>query len=61
MSSKTISCVSSFLPLSRTVDTIAQLQPNAVVWDDPLVLSRNDVADSAEQVTAWAEGLNLNQ
>lgn len=46
---------------SRTVDTIAQLQPNAVVWDDPLVLSRNDVADSAEQVTAWAEGLNLNQ
>lgn len=46
---------------SRTVETIAQLQPNAVVWDDPLVLSRNDVADSAGQVTSWAEGLNLNQ
>lgn len=46
---------------SRTVETIAKLQPNATVWDDPLVLSRNGVADSAEQVTAWAEGLNLNQ
>ena len=46
---------------SRTVETIAQLQPNAAVWDDPLVLSRNDVADSAAQVIAWAGGLNLNQ
>ena len=46
---------------SRTVETIAQLQPDAAVWDDPLVLSRNDVADSAAQVIAWAEGLNLNQ
>ena len=46
---------------SRTVETIAQLQPNAAVWDDPLVLSRNDVADSAAQVIAWAGRLNLNQ
>ena len=46
---------------SRTVETITQLQPDATVWDDPLVLSRNDVADSANQVAAWAEGLNLNQ
>ena len=45
---------------SRTVETIAKLQPNATVWDDPLVLSRNDVAGSADQVTAWAQGLNLN-
>ena len=46
---------------SRTVETITQLQPNAAVCDDPLVLSRNDVADSAAQVIAWAGGLNLNQ
>ena len=46
---------------SRTVDSIAQLQPNATVWDDPLVLSRNDVAGSADQVIDWAEGLNLNK
>lgn len=46
---------------SRTLDAIAQLQPNATVWDDPLVLSRNNAADSAGQVTAWAESLNLNQ
>ena len=46
---------------SRTVETITQLQPDAAVWDDPLVLSRNDVVDSANQVAAWAEGLNLNQ
>lgn len=46
---------------SRTAETIAQLQPNATVWSDPLVLSRNDVAGSADQVTAWAESLNLNK
>lgn len=46
---------------SRTVDTIVQLEPDATVWDDPLVLSRNDAAGSAEQVAAWAQGLNLNQ
>lgn len=46
---------------SRTVETISNLQPNAAVWDDPLVLSRNDVANSADQVTAWAERLNLNK
>lgn len=37
---------------SQTVETIAQLQPDATVWSDPLVLSRNDVAGSADQVTA---------
>ena len=44
---------------SRTVETIAGLQTDAQVWDDPLVLSRNDVASSADQVTSWAEGLGL--
>ena len=44
---------------SRTQSTIAELQPNATVREDGLTLSRNDVADSAEQVTAWAQGLGL--
>lgn len=35
--------------------------PNATVWDDPPVLSRNNVANRADQVTAWAESLNLNK
>lgn len=44
---------------SHTQSTIAELQPNATVREDGLALSRNDVADSAEQVTAWAQGLGL--
>ena len=44
---------------SRTQSTIAELQPNATVREDGLTLSRNDVADSAEQVAAWAQGLGL--
>mgnify|MGYP002742490053 FL=1 len=45
---------------SRTVDTISQLQPGAVLMGNELVLSRNNVADSEETVVAWAEGLGLN-
>lgn len=45
---------------SRTVETISQLQPGALIRDNALVLSRNDVADSAEEVTEWAKGLGLN-
>lgn len=45
---------------SRTVDTISQLQPGAVLMGNELVLSRNSVADSEETVAAWAEGLGLN-
>ena len=44
---------------SRTQSTIAELQPEATVREDGLTLSRNDVADSAEQVAAWAQGLGL--
>ena len=44
---------------SRTLETIASLQPGARVWDQGLVLSRNDVAASQEDVTAWAQGLGL--
>lgn len=35
--------------------------PNATVWDNPPVLSRNNVANRADQVTAGAESLNLNK
>ena len=40
---------------SRTVETIAQLQPDASVSDEGLAISRNEVADSAETVAAWPE------
>lgn len=44
---------------SRTVDTILELQPGALFRDNALILSRNDVAASADEVTDWAEGLGL--
>lgn len=40
---------------SRTVETIAELQPDASVSGEGLAISRNEVADSAETVAAWAE------
>ena len=42
---------------SDTIETISEIQPGALIWDDALVLSRNDVVDSEEEVTSWAEGL----
>lgn len=44
---------------SDTVDTIAQLQPDAQVSSDGLSISRNDVADAADEITSWAERLGL--
>lgn len=44
---------------SGTVGTISKLEPGAQVLQDALVISRNDVADSEETVTAWAEGLGI--
>lgn len=44
---------------SRTVDTISEFQPGALIRDNALILSRNDVAASADEVTDWAEGLEL--
>lgn len=38
---------------SRTVETISALQPDASVYSDALVLSRNDVASSSGEVTNW--------
>ena len=44
---------------SRTESTIAQLQPGADVSENGLAISRNDVADSHDQVAQWAAGLGL--
>ena len=45
---------------SGTVDTISELQPDALISENTLSLSRNDVADSEEDVASWAESLGLN-
>ena len=42
-----------------TVRTIKRLQSKAIVRDDGLSISRNDVADSAEEVRQWALNLGL--
>lgn len=44
---------------SRTESTIAALQPGATVSENGLTISRNAVADSAQDVAAWAESLGL--
>ena len=45
---------------SGTVRTISELQPDALVSENTLSLSRNDVAASEEDVASWAESLGLN-
>ena len=45
---------------SGTIRTISELQPGAHVSENTLSLSRNSVADSGEDVVAWAESLGLN-
>lgn len=40
---------------SGTVQTIAKLQPNAVVSEDGLTISRNAVSDSGQKVMDWAK------
>lgn len=41
---------------SKTIEEIKKLQPNATVKDDGLSISRNDVADSEQEITDWAKG-----
>lgn len=45
---------------SRTVDTISNLQPGALMMGNELVLSRDQVADSEETVVSWAQSLGIN-
>lgn len=44
---------------SRTVDTISELQPGALLIGNELVISRNDAAESEKIVVEWAQGLDL--
>ena len=46
---------------SRTVETISELQPDAVIYDNALVLSRNDVASSGDDVIAWITDIFANE
>lgn len=45
---------------SRTVETISQIQPGALMMGNELVLSRGDVAGSEETVVEWAQNLGIN-
>lgn len=45
---------------SGTIDTIAELQPNATIISNGLSISRNDVTTSSEEVTDWVNSLNIN-
>lgn len=42
---------------SNTRDTISELEPDAAVSDNTLSLSREDVADSEEEIRQWARSL----
>ena len=46
--------------LSRTVDTIAELEPEATMIKDGLSISRNNVAEAQNDVTNWIQSLNLS-
>lgn len=42
---------------SRTIQTIQELEPDATVQEDGFTVSEQTVADAAEDVAAWLEGL----
>lgn len=44
---------------SRTIQTIADMQPDAEVVEDGLSISRNGVPDAQGDVTDWIAGLGL--
>lgn len=44
---------------SNTINTIAELQPNAVVNENGFTVSRDDVAESKDDVITWLQNLNL--
>lgn len=45
--------------LSRTVQTISELQPGAHVSDNTLSISRNDISGAKDEIIAWAESLGI--
>ena len=44
---------------SRTIQTIAELQPDAEVISDGLSISRDSVSGAKSQVIDWVNGLGL--
>lgn len=44
---------------SRTIDTIAELEPESQILSDALVISRENVVDSEKTVIDWAKGLAI--
>lgn len=42
---------------SRTIQTIQELEPDATVLEDGFTVSKQTVAEAAEDVAAWLEGL----
>lgn len=44
---------------SRTLQTIADLQPDAALVEDGLSIPRGDVPDAQSEVTDWVAGLGL--
>ena len=42
---------------SRTIQTIQELEPDATVLEDGFTVSEQTVAEAAEDVAAWLEGL----
>lgn len=42
---------------SGTIDTIKDLEPGATVIEDGFTVSERDVADAAEDVAEWLNGL----
>lgn len=42
---------------SGTIDTIKELEPDATVIEDGFTVSEQDVADAAEDVVEWLNGL----
>ena len=44
---------------SRTIDTIAELEPDAQVEEDGLAISRNAVPVAEGEVTDWVSGLGI--
>ena len=45
--------------LSRTVQTIQELQPDAAIVENGLSISRNNVPDAQSEVSDWIAGLNI--
>ena len=44
---------------SRTISTIAELQPETTVLEDGLSISRNSVAEAQDDVSSWIAGLGI--